>query len=267
MVLATKDYREILIEEYSRRRLRNPAYSLRAFARDLDVTYSRLNEALNKKTGLSAKQAEKIATKLGFTKKEKEIFVTQILSQHARSKVEKRVASEKLQDFSKDLKGKALDAQTFEILSNWYNYSILELTRLPNFKYDIQWISKKLGITETEAKNAIAKLIKIGMLKKEGQTVRADSEFYFSSDGIPSTGLKTYHEQNLERAKQALFLQAVDQRDFSSITMAVDKDNIPQVAQLIKKFRRDLSNLLESTENKNSIYMISIQYFRQDKDI
>ena len=55
---------EFLGAEFSKRKLRNETYSLRAFARDLGVSASRLSEILSGKLGISEKTAETIASKL-----------------------------------------------------------------------------------------------------------------------------------------------------------------------------------------------------------
>ena len=60
------DYRLLLKSELASRTNQNPNYSLRAFARDLDLAPSRLSEVLNGKQGLSTQAAEKIAKTLGY---------------------------------------------------------------------------------------------------------------------------------------------------------------------------------------------------------
>ena len=55
------DYREFLRRELTRRVQRNPAYSLRAFARDIRVSPSTLSEALRGRFDFSAPQAADFA--------------------------------------------------------------------------------------------------------------------------------------------------------------------------------------------------------------
>lgn len=58
------DYRAVLKAELSRRKVKNPRYSLRAFARDLDLDSSGIHRVLLGKTGLSLKAASQIAGRL-----------------------------------------------------------------------------------------------------------------------------------------------------------------------------------------------------------
>ncbi|MBO9666790.1 MAG: DUF4423 domain-containing protein [Bdellovibrio sp.] len=86
------NYREFILRELERRQKRNPSYSLRAFARDLEMPSSRLSEILNRKMGLSEARAMALAEKLNLEASEKEFFIDLALSEHARSAVMKDMA-------------------------------------------------------------------------------------------------------------------------------------------------------------------------------
>jgi hypothetical protein len=58
------DYREILSESYHQRRRQNPRYSLRAFARDISLSPSRLSEIIGGKGELSREKGTLIAKRL-----------------------------------------------------------------------------------------------------------------------------------------------------------------------------------------------------------
>jgi hypothetical protein len=59
-------YRAMLMEELSRKQRRNPSYSLRAFARDIEVAPAKLCQILKSKGGLSGERAAVVAERLGF---------------------------------------------------------------------------------------------------------------------------------------------------------------------------------------------------------
>jgi len=58
------DYRACLNKELEARKLRNARYSMRAFARDLGVSASYLNEVITNKSHFSRDKWEKIAASL-----------------------------------------------------------------------------------------------------------------------------------------------------------------------------------------------------------
>ncbi len=90
------DYRAYLQRELHRRQDKNPSYSLRAFARDLGVSPSKISGILSGSTGLSAKAALSIALHLRLSEHDQQIFVSLVESQHARSKKRREVAAVKV---------------------------------------------------------------------------------------------------------------------------------------------------------------------------
>ncbi len=61
--------------ELERRKLRNAAYSVRAFARDLDLSVAFLSQILAGHRNLSEKRAHQVSLKLGLLGKNKELFL------------------------------------------------------------------------------------------------------------------------------------------------------------------------------------------------
>ena len=66
-------YLKLIKQVYTERKTRNKKYSLRAFARDLDIPVSSLSELLSGKSGISKERAIKVADKLNLSIKEKNI--------------------------------------------------------------------------------------------------------------------------------------------------------------------------------------------------
>src|SRR5947207_7819225 len=106
------NFQAILNREYLSRRRKNPAYSLRAYARDLGVQPSKLSEALKGTKGFSPKLAGQIADRLNLTMDERVLFVTLVTARHARSKRAKDEAQAKL---SKLLKSDPYIEKSLEI--------------------------------------------------------------------------------------------------------------------------------------------------------
>ena len=80
------DYLEIIKDEFGSRIESNPSYSMRAFARDLEISPSRLSEILNGRGGMSSVMAQKIASKLGLQRSEIDYFKALVERRHGRSK-------------------------------------------------------------------------------------------------------------------------------------------------------------------------------------
>src|SRR3989338_5924843 len=263
--MQTRDYRDLLASEYEERCRRNSHYSLRAFARDLNLGAPRLSDVLNYKSGLSKEASAKIAERLGYNEEEKSFFCTLVESQHARSRAQRKMAHQELKKINKNNDFQTLKMDSFRLVSDWHHFAILELTYLSTFKSDVEWIAKTLGIQKIQAELAIDRLKKMGMLEEKNGRFVAKNEFVASPSGVPSSAIKQFHRKILEKALSALYLQPVGERDYSSILMAIDEYKLPQAKIWIKEFRRQFCKKLSRSKNKNKLYCLSVQFFNMGK--
>lgn len=254
------DYRQVLKTELETRCQANPRYSLRAFARDLGIAPARLSDILNGKQGLSRIYAEKISRLLGLSESEKSYFCDLIESQHARSKAARKLASIRLAQTNHPTQSLQMDS--FKVIADWYHFAILELTSLSDFQSDPHWIAQQLGLKVHVVKQAIERLKRLDLLEEsqEGRLSATDG-FTASPDGIPSDAIKKFHKQVLEKALEAITFQTLDERDFSSITLAFDSSQMKKAKELIKNFRRNFSKNL-TISKKDSLYNLSIYFFK-----
>ncbi len=109
------DYRQRLKLELEQRLSLNPRYSLRAFARDLGISPSRLSHVLKGKFGLSESAGEGIAAKLGLNATETGAFVNSISAQHGRSGIRRETARRRLESLRKEIT--ELTADSFMLIS------------------------------------------------------------------------------------------------------------------------------------------------------
>ena len=124
-----KSYVDILKGEFERRKLLNPSYSLRAFARDLSMSPPRLSQILSGKHGLSVKAAGEISKKLKLDDESHQWFCDSVGALHARGGKERREFQAKIKKIKeKTKKFTKLQLEYFEVISDWYNFAILELT-------------------------------------------------------------------------------------------------------------------------------------------
>ncbi len=75
MNAALNDFRVFLKDELQRRASKNPAYSLRAFARDIGLTNSHLSMTLSGRKRISPETAENVAFRMNLNTNEAEYVV------------------------------------------------------------------------------------------------------------------------------------------------------------------------------------------------
>lgn len=258
-------YTDFLRSRYEERIGANPRYSLRAFARDLAVSPSRLSEILSGKQGLSAASAQKLAKRLRFSVGETQRFCDLVLASDGRSKRARASARDRLETRAPTDEVRQLQEDTFRTISDWYHYAILELTRVEGFRSDVGWIAERLGITALQAQAAIDRLLRLGLLTLEDGELSTTGVQLTTTDGVPSESIRKFSRQLLEKAIQAVVFQTVEERDLGTLTSAVNTEDLPAVREMVRRFRRELNAFLNERNQArapNAVYCLGTQFFR-----
>jgi uncharacterized protein (TIGR02147 family) len=263
------NYIDILNEQLEVRSARNSNYSLRAFARDLELSPSRLSQILNKKKGLSEKAAEALAMKLGLNTREKEYFVLSAKSQHSRSLKDKAEATKDLKEIlAPKLQSKEIDNREFELAHSWYHMAILELMELKDYEHSVEWFAKKLKIKKVIVKNALERLEKIGWITLQNGSYRASFESNESPNDLPSNAIKSFHDDMLKKAEAALFNDDIHEREFQNMTLAFSQAQMKEAKDAIRSFQKEFAKkFYPETQDRDSVYQLSVQLFRLDSNL
>jgi uncharacterized protein (TIGR02147 family) len=267
MIQPESDYRRVLRRELEVRCQKSARYSLRAFARDLKISPSRLSEVLNGKQGLSRQSAVSIGRVLGWSTRETEVFGDLVESQHARGKLKREMAKVRLEKMKLEDSFHALQTDTMHIVSDWYHFAILQLLSLPDAKGDVQWIASSLGISAIEASGAIERLARARLIEIQAdqEKIKVLKDFIATPDGTPSTVLKKMHRDILARAAMAHETLPLEERSYSAVFLPIDRAKLPEAKRWIKNFRRrfckKLSEISETTGRKDAVYCLSMQFF------
>lgn len=259
-------FREILLREFDLRKKKNSSYSLRAFARDLEIPAPKLSLALRGKKGFSHERAKRITEKLLLGEEESELFVELVRAEHARSHMERSQAREKVKNLRTVNAYATVELERFRIISDWYHFAMLELSDLSNFESDPTWIAEKLDLNIDVVKVAVQRLFAFGLITEteDGKWKRSENHLATSSP-VPSREIREYHRQILGKAQDSIEKVSIEQRDLSAMTMSMDEKNYQKAVQLIKKFRRSLTKVMQDSGPRNRVYCLSIQFFPMDK--
>jgi len=246
----------------------NPAFSLRAWAKQMHLSNAALlSMVMNRKRrllpSLSSKIREHFLKTNRFTKNEAQYFEALVLFANAKTEDEKFFYQDMLSSMRDDNSFSTLQLDQLRLISDWYHFAIIEMTKLKNFNADPNWIQARLGdeITIPMVIEAIERLVRMGLLERsaDGRLRKTRQKFTTTSD-IPSSSIKKHHSQMIQRALKAIENQSVGDRDITSHTIAIDKNKLPEAKKMIQNFRRRLGNFLASNES-DTVYQLNIQLF------
>ena len=242
---AKADYRLLLEQEYLARKQRNPMYSMRTFARHLGVSKTALCEVLARKRHLSRRNAQTISERLGLDVGQTEELIDAATRRPRQTRHEP---------------DRYLEEDVFHAISAWYHYAILNLIKLPDHSSSPEWLAGRLGISVSEARAAVFRLARLGMIEEVGGKLRRLVGSLETTKDIPSAAIRSYHRQNMNLADRSLDRDPVELREFGSVTVAVDAEKIGLAKIEIRKFRRKMAKILDAS-NPKDVYTLAIQFF------
>lgn len=232
------EFRHWLGDQLAARCERNPQYSLRAFANYLAIDHSTLSQLLRGKRTITRETIEKIGFRLGLSQQETERWMD-IESARPKSAPSPQPITQLACDMA-------------EVLQDWRNFAILELTRLDHFQPDSRWIARMLDITVDEVNICISRLCRLRLLEMTNQGAWND----LLGDVV----------MDIEHFSEAAIANFIGQaRSATSgvqtaATIAVPSQRIPAALERIAQFRQDLLQWLAASESKDEVYQLEIRF-------
>jgi uncharacterized protein (TIGR02147 family) len=244
----------LLQEELSRLQMRNSSYSLRALAKRVGASPSVLSEILNGRRPVTRRTGEHLLAGLMVPAAKRQLLLSKLPNRNVKGSVAKRTKA------TDDMAWTLLEANQFDAVSNWYYFAILSLAETSGFKSDTTWIANRLGIKVTDAKRAVATLLRLELLKntKDGSLKPTGLQFR-TTDQISNSAVRKNHFQQLEVLRRSLENDQIEERDFSSVTLTFDPAHMTQAKEMIRNFRRQFAADNEKTR-KQEVYRLSIQF-------
>jgi uncharacterized protein (TIGR02147 family) len=244
-------FQKVLFEKLMDIRLRRPNFSLRAFALKIGISAPELSEILRGKRKASARIIERVSQRLPLSPEESEALLETVRQDKTDSNLAAQNQRPSLQ----------LNMDHFKAISDWFHFAILSLAETEDFSDNPAWIARRLNISLTQTKEALARLERLGMLERtEGGALKATGVQYATSDEIANVSLRNSHSKDLELAQKSLEQDEIEDRDFTAMTLAIDPKKLPMAKKMIREFRDRLGTFLES-ESKTEVYKICMQLF------
>ncbi|MEK2644705.1 TIGR02147 family protein [Bdellovibrio sp. BCCA] len=226
------------------RKKRNSQYSLRAFARDLEISPGRLSDFLSGRRIPGKRLSARMIMALKMTEDESAKF------QHLISRN---------REYASRIGGAhLLREDEFSLIADWEHFALLMLMGTSGFSDDVAWMAKRLQTSELKIQNAIERMERLGLVKRHNGRLKRLKSRVSTTHEIPSTVVKESHRQILEHALLSLQKDDISVRDITSITIPADPAKLDEAKKHIRNFRRKMAELLNG-ENKSEVYNLNIQ--------
>jgi uncharacterized protein (TIGR02147 family) len=249
-----------------RKKNQQKSFSIRQLARQLKIKApSALTMVMRGERQPSPELAHKVATWLRLPKAEADFLEALVALQRASNVEEQsRIAATIRKLRPSTHINYRMDA--IEMMTRWYAIVILEMTRLADFQDNVKKIKTQLGtvVTEDMVEAALKALKKHKLVKADRNgVIRKAADVLRSTVNIPSLAIRSFHKQVLLRAHTAIDQQAIDERYFTSLTIAIPRSKIKIAGELISRFRDQfMAEMTGDEQTPEEIYHLAVQFFR-----
>lgn len=240
-----------------------PSFSVRKWSKDMGMSsHSLLNLQLQGKRKVRLQHVERFTHTMGLTEVESRYLQGITLLEKAKNDQEKQIHLLSLNKMIPKTHLKTKKYNQFSILSDWIHMAIMSLTEITDIKLTEQEIKNYLShkVSTAEITAAITRLLEEGLLKDNGKYLEATYQSVSTTNDISDSGIKEYHRQASDLAKDAIDEVELARRELQSFCLAIPDDKLLLAKDLIRKFREDFYNAVGgSGEN---IYKMNVQLFQ-----
>lgn len=250
-----------LERELRERQKRNPAYSLRAYARDLGVSASRLSEVLAGRGGLSVATAERIAPRLTPHAREQRHFIDlAIVAAQPAGSLSARLARRRIDEYVDGVL-EPVSLSRFRHVCDWRCFALLELTKVADFRADFAWMAKELHCDVDTVISVVARLEEAGLLQVKGNSILLSHGNHEVNPRVPSEVVRAYHRQVLEKSAEAIERVPMGKRNLGSVVLAFRAEDYDEAVRRIELFRHDFDKDFGRQSDADDVYFLAIQFF------
>jgi uncharacterized protein (TIGR02147 family) len=225
-----EEVREALRQELLKRCQTQPRYSMRMFARALNIDPSLLSKVINGRRRPSSRLC---------------------------SMVRKTLPQVPL-----DEKFQKLAADHIQIIAEWHHCALFELLAIEPGA-STKGLAARLGISEVQVKDSLERLERLNLVQQQVDKTwkRLATDITSVGNDFSTTAFQKWQADLLQKAIDALTNIPYERRDQSSLTVSMRKDRLEEVKQKIKKFRRELCMDLEKDQDRDSVYQLVISFY------
>ena len=257
------DYRDYLVDFYKEKRADSSYFTYRFIASKVGVDASHIAKIFSKKRHVPDKSVSTFIDLCKFNKRDAECFRLLIKFNKAKTEKESKQWYECILAL-KDVTAVTVDKAQYEFFNKWYYIAVLVLLEFHEFDGDYKWLAHKVTpqITENEAKQAIELLVELDLIKKyQNGNYRPTNKNITTGDTIRQVAIKNHQQETMKMASESLFRHKLQDRNISTVTLAIDHKDLPAIDEIIDQFRQTLMRHSEETTKPDSVYQLNVQLF------
>lgn len=258
------DYRAFLRDRLEELKRTSRGFTYRALAKRAGfASWSFLPFVLKGERNLGKESAAKLGLVLGLSGREGEYFATLVELNQCTSLPQKNDLYQRLNRLRPAAEVRQLAELEHAFYTTWYLPAIRELLEFSSFKDDPQWIGQMLSpaISKQEAKEALESLEQLGFIVRDNGQLKKQDRSLSTGGEVRSLLVRSFHHAMLVLAQRALQEILPEDRDISSLTLSITRDQFQQLKDLLAGFRKDALAAMTTNDKADRIYQLNFQLF------
>ena len=257
------DYRDIIRDFYLEKKKKNAKYSYSVLGMAIGLNASHVFCIVEKKRNLPVRCVPAIKKVLGLTGRAARYFDLLLAASRTKSeKTREEILAKAV--LLRDVKKHVLENKEIKYLSDWWTPVIRALIEVNQGKVDVKTIAECLepAIGEEKVLESIDLLKDLGFIQDlgNGRVKIADSHINISGEER-AQAIRAFQAAVMQIGARSLQTIAPEDRDISTLTMAVDQQGFEEIKSMIQEFRKDVQIRVDKCGKPTRVLQMNLALF------
>jgi hypothetical protein len=231
----------------------DPHYSLRTFAKELNLHPATLSQVLKGSRTLPLKDSETVMNKLALSPQEKLLFIESL---RRSKKITSPDFSMSPHEIKENLAANLQADILFKIETQWEYQAVLGLAQSKSFSPQISFISDRLRLTDEKAKEVLKNLLLVGFIKPQGSSL----------DEVEQRERKKLRQKDMLIMTQRNFDQFIGENNIFETEIELNTvDNQKKLETLFNHWIDQVKKTLTSNSDEE-VFQVSLQLVKLTKN-
>jgi uncharacterized protein (TIGR02147 family) len=215
------------------------------------------------KRSITQQMAFRISAEFKHGPKEAEYFEAMAGFSRAETTNEKNLYFSRMMALRKSTDAETIDEHQYKYYSDWYNLAVRELVTYPEFGGNYRWLAKKIlpRITEAQARRSVELLLKLGLIRKEGERYVRSSALISTKPQVSSLAVANFHRTMAQAAAEAVDLIPKEERDMTACTVNISQKGFERIREAIDECGRKVMEIAEADSPADRVYQVNFHLF------
>ncbi|MBK8803960.1 MAG: TIGR02147 family protein [Fibrobacteres bacterium] len=257
------DYRDLLRDAFEQRKAKSPLYGYRMMAEALGQDTSNIFRILQKDAHLPARCQSRAIEYLGLTGRSAEYFVLLIAYARERDSRARHDILDKAMAL-RDVASRDLVDKELAYFREWWIVAVRSMVEVMEGRVQPAVIASRLRppIPEADVTKALDLLLELSLVKKASSGRLVLTEAHLNAGGSEKTeAVRHFQRQILALAAESLERFPREERDVSTLTLAVDQEAFKEIREMLREFRQQIQKRVEESLQPDRVMQLSMAFF------